>query len=845
MKTWICLSLSILLFIETNAQEVEKLVSCDGDMIPLFSQSFNALDAPDIRSMLYDINPGILPEGDYLSYSIFSTDGSRIFLANRYTDNVSVFNWNGMQVDTNLSVGDYPSAVAVSDEYLLVACQFSDQLWIFDLEDYSLIDTLPTAEQPCRIHVSNDQQTAFVACDINDICHVIDLNTLDVELDIPSFPIYLQTFSWSTQSSRNWAKYNDFVVDPADNYLLIHDGSDYIKYFDISNGSVYQEISISSPRAIALSGDGNRLLCAANPDGTARVYQIELASASITEEITVSGFMLQTNEIVVNQDGNKAFIGTNNNSSTLVRFDSQDFVNFSQTYTPFWMGVSHDHQYAISGQYRFSVLDFENETITDQVLGYNQSFGCVSPVDYHAFGCDPLLFEGGHFNDFSDPENIDFRGTSLSGDLPEGDAPTRVALTNSRSKAVCVNNLSYNCSIINSLSQEVEAVVDLGEACYDVEITPDDQWAVAGGYNNNTVKIIDINNHELAAEIYTGQRPMEISISPDGQYAYAGNIKSNTLSMIELDGENSSVITSKYCGVIGVYIPFFGVRSDVEVSADGSLVLVAASFDDQVNIFDTEAQDFVASLDVGDFPLSIAMTDDGQYACVSNLFEHNLSILEMDGANTTVMTNVEITGDYPVEVEYNPHDSLFYVITYQNKRIHKIRPQTGEVLESLYYNQYGTIFQLDFTDAGEPVVLAQGDEDHPSAIIFQDTEYELPAVPAAFDMIPNDYFAAVAMPGPDFVSLVELLVIPGMEEKGPGQQNTFSIFPNPASEKIQIRSDRVFEEVRIFNTAGRLVYEGVPYSQEIDLDISRYENGMYFVLIRNRNTTQKQSFVKQ
>ncbi|MDZ7740755.1 MAG: T9SS type A sorting domain-containing protein [Bacteroidota bacterium] len=772
-------------------------------------------------------------------------DGLKVFLANRYTDNVSVFDWNSMTVDTNLSVGDYPSAVAVSDNYLLVACQFSDQLWIFDMNDYSLIDTIPTAEQPCRIQISHDQQKAFVACDIDDICHVIELGTFEILLSIPAFPIYLQTFSWATQSSRNWAKYNDFVVDPGDDYLIIPDGSDHVKYFDIEDGSLYQQTDIDSPRALALSGDESSLVCAANPDGTARVYQLDPATGNITKEVAISGFSLQTNEIVANQDGSKAFIGTNNNSSTLVRFDTQDFINFSQTYTPFWMDVSYDHLYAISGQYRFSVLDFENETITGQVLGYNQSFGCISPVDYHAFGCDPLLYEGGHFNDFSDPDNIDFRGSSLSGELPEGDAPCRVALTHSRAKAMSVNNLSYNCSIINTLNNEVEAVIQLGEACYDVEITPDDKWAVIGGYNNNTVKIVDINTHELAAEIYTGQRPMEISISPDGQYAYAGNIKSNTLSMIELDGENSSVLSSKYCGVIGVYIPFFGVRSDIEVSPDGSLVLVAASFDDQVNIFDTSTRDFIASVDVGDFPLSIAMTDDGQYACVSNLFEHNLCILEMDGANTTVMTYTEINGDYPVEVEYNPVDSLFYVITYQNKRIHKIRPETGEVVESVYYNPYGTIFQLDFTDAGEPVVLAQGDEDHPSALIFQEMEYELPAVPAAFDMAASDYFAAVAMPGPDFVSLVELMIVPGMEEKPAGEQGSFSIYPNPAWDKIQIRSELACEEIRIFDAGGRLVYENTWHPGNPEVDVSHLENGMYFVIARSGKQTKKLSFVKQ
>ncbi len=91
-------------------------------------------------------------------------------------------------------------------------------------------------------------------------------------------------------------------------------------------------------------------------------------------------------DVAVNYDGTKAFIGIGNNSSAIVRFETSDFVTFSQTYTPFWMTTSSDHQYAVSGQYRFSIMDFETESMVDQLQGYTQDFGCISPVENKVIG---------------------------------------------------------------------------------------------------------------------------------------------------------------------------------------------------------------------------------------------------------------------------------------------------------------------------------------------------------------------------------------------------------------------------------------------------------------------------
>ena len=833
----------MLLTANSFAQKYHQQTDPNGDTEILQSKVYHAQNAQTLNRELMPVNPGMDPEGDYLSYSIFSNDGSKVFQANRMTDNISVFDWETMDLITNISVGDYPNALAVTDDYLLVACQFADKLWVVDLSDYSIVDSLETAEQPCRVHVNSDGSKAFVACDIDDICHVVDLQSMTVEMDITGFPIYLQKYSWSAQSSRNYIKYSDFVVSPDNQYLITIDGSDYLQYFNTSTGAIDHEVDMPSGRAVALSGDGSRVIAVALPDGTAKTYQIDLAGATIETEVEISGYGLYTNAVVSNMDGTKAFVGTNNNSSTLVNFDTQDFTNFSQTYSPFWMGVTHDHAYAISGQYRFSILDFETESITDQLFGYNQSFGSVSPVDYHVFSNDPIIYEGAYFFDITDPENIDLRGDMISGEAPEGDAPFRSAFDAASGMGVSVNNLSRNASIINVEDQATEAWVELGEACYDVEMTPDGNWTMAGGYNNNTVKIIDMQNQELATEVATGQRPMEIIMSQDGQHAYAGNIKSNTLSVIELDGANSQVITSEPCGVIGVYTPFFGVRSDIELSADGSLILVAASFDDEVNVFDTQSNEFIASVAMGDFPLSIAMTDDGAYACVSNLFDHNISILEMDAANTSLMTTTELTGDYPVEVEYNPHDGHFYVITYWNSRIHKIDPATGDVVDQMNYSAYGTIFQVEFDETGNPLILSQGDEGTDPQLIYGEYSWSLSGTPSQFEYNEGDLYALVTIPGPDYVDIIDLGVISGTNETIGA--SGLSLYPNPADDFLLMDAKDVVKKVEVFDMQGRNVKAFKPNNKKLVLNISELPAGNFVLKVQTSKGKMVKKFVKK
>jgi YVTN family beta-propeller protein len=786
----------------------------------------------------FNLDPGVLPEGDYMGNCTFTPDGQRIILTNRITNVVTIWDWNSMDVLSNIFVGEYPSCVAANNEFAVIGCQFADSVYIINLSDYSIAAILPTAEQPSGIQLSPDGNTAYVACDIDDVCMVIDLPTLNVSGQINDFPIYLQTFSWAAQVGRNWVKYNGFVVLPDGNSIAISDPDGDVVFFSTQTYLETGRISIESPRAVSLSGDGNYLLCASNPNNTCTVHQIDLSDLSIKHTVEVSGNYLATNAIVGNQDGSKAYIGTGNNTSTLIRFETEDFISFTNTYTAFWLGISHDHQYAVSGQNRFSIIDFDSETIVDQHLGLNQSFGTVSPVSNHVFGYDPLRFEGAYFFDFTDPSDIEYRGYRLSGLDPEGDTPGSVAISPDGTKAVSINNLSYNCSVINLETMETEAVIDLEEACYHVKITPDGQWAVCGGYNLNTIKILDLSDNSLATTVYTGQRPMVIELSPDGQYAYVGNIKQNTLSKVELDGANSSLVTSVPCGVIGVYMPFYGLRSAVIANPDGNSVLVAASFDDKVKVFDTQTNQIVASLSTGDFPLDIAFNEDGNLACVINVFDNTFNILSIDGASSSVLYQNSINGQYPVDVSYNAEDGLFWICTSGGKNINKVDPFTGDLVEVIYYS--GVPFHTAFDPQGIAIIQIQGSDNVEHKVLYGEHEFVLPGNAAPLSYTTSAAMLGVPIPGPDYLSMIDLSVYQGINESAMNED--IFIYPVPAGERLFMRSKLKYEFIEIINSEGKMVLKSDDFEEE-GLDISMLEAGLYILKVTGRNLSVSRRFV--
>lgn len=718
------------------------------------------MDLNAFRSQVTDINVGIDPEGDYMLRSVFSTDGSKVFLVTGYTDNITVYDFENMTTTVIGDLFNYPADIAVTDDYAVVGC-LGSVIYVIDLSDNSIAETFAYSGdgQAVVVETSPDGNYAYVAFDVTDQLTKIDLNNLEIDNTFNNFPVKLLTFSWLATGGRTTFQYSRFVVSPDGGHLIVGDDDNSVLFVSTINGAVDYTISgIPKCNVVGLSGDGSKTIAVSynSTNSELKVFQIDNMTHTVTGSIDITGYTLGTYEVGVNYDGTKAYLGISNNSSCLVRFNSSDFVIYNQHLRPFWIGTSPDHNYAVHGQYNFAVFDFENETFTDNYPGFSQSFGAVSPVDFKLIGYDPLRYEGVYFYDCSDPENIVYNGKSLAGKIPEGDTPYRVAVSPDGTKAVSVNGISETISIINLQTYTVDTVMDMGENCWEVAITHDSKWAILGGYDLNTIKIVNLQTLEFVKSVYTGSRPMMLQISPDDNYVYVGNLKGNSVSIVRLDGENSEVLKTIPTGVIGISYAAFGVKSGVELDPTGKYLLVAASFNNKVQVIDVEQQQVVTNLPVGTFPLQIAFDSTGEYAAVTNMNSNNFSIIHVDGAASSVVGTFSSGGQFPLRLAYNPVTNEFGIINYTSKTVVNVDAQTGSINSTDHYAAFGTPMQIKYDTEGKPLVLTMGDPNMESQLVKDLSEtVELPDVPTYFGYCPEKNSVVVCMPGNDHISYIE------------------------------------------------------------------------------------------
>lgn len=797
----------------------------------------------------FDVDPGIDPEGDYLGWIVFTRDGERVIVTNRLTDNITIFDWASMNVLANVDVGDYPGGLAVTDSHIVVACAFSDEVYIIGLDDYS-IDTvfvLPVGQQPWVVRTSPDGSRAYVACDISNTCEIFNLQTYTHEFTIVDFPVALVSYGWNSENGRNGVTFTNFEVTRDGAHLIVGDWEDTLFFYDAMSGAVDDFIvGVPDCPVVGLSGDGSRAV-AVSLTNPAVLHQVDLTSHTVTSSVTITGHTISmAYEVAVNFDGSKAYVGVSNNESALARFATSDFVLFSQTYTAYWIGTSPDHSLAISGQYRFSIIDFASETMIGQYQGNTQYRGAVSPVGTRVVGFDPYRHEGVYFYDYANPAAPQYRGTTNSGDEPEGDAPRRIAITPDGTKAIVTNVLSDNITIIDLASYLVDTIIPIGDRVQNVAITADGLYAVICGFNTNSVQILDLATNEIVADVPTNTRSGVVSISPDDHYAYIGNISSNTVSVVELAGAASSEIAEMGCGVIGVVWAAYGVSSDVEINPAGDYVLVAASFDNQVKVIDTVTNTVVASITVGEFPIQIDFDSSGYYATITNAFSDDFSIIHVDGASSSLVGTFA-GGDYPMRLAYNAIQDEMGIGHYLAKTLVHVNPRTGGVISTDYYTSYGSLIQVIFDEFGEPIVLT-GPITGAAGHLHRGTDViPLPAAPSYFDYSPIVQKAAVAMPGPDFVTVIEW--------EGPAVKEVVTIpltgsakirapAPNPCRDRLTIHMEipqpRIMS-ASVYDVIGRKIIDLVhdlPVSGLFDLTWSgrdemgrRINPGVYQIVI--------------
>jgi len=352
----------------------------------------------------------------------------------------------------------------------------------------------------------------------------------------------------------------------------------------------------------------------------------------------------------------------------------------------------------------------------------------------------------------------------------------------------------------------------------------------ANGTNGNSIGIINSNNYTLENTIFIGSEPTILAISDDGQYIYSGFEGSSTVRRFNVITQSADIQFP--LGTDDSTGSFYA--DDIEVMP-GQPTTIAVS---RMNIGFSPRHEGVAIFDNEVMRSTTTQDHTGsnkiEFADASNLFGFNNETTEF-GLRRLSVNSGGITETNVVSNILSGFDVDFI---YNNNRIYS---SEGKVVDTS--NDPFVLGQ--FVNANGPVVYDTNNNlvcyasfdfsgnikfqrFNPNTYIIQDNLEISEASGTVKNIITcgNDCYA--------FNTSDDQIIIVKEQNLGvsPFENDLkISIYPNPTSDYITIRSQTIIKNVQIVNIDGSIIKYLNPLNGKIDL--SDLNNGLYFIKIIN------------
>ncbi|MEL6429586.1 MAG: cytochrome D1 domain-containing protein [Planctomycetota bacterium] len=588
------------------------------------------------------------PEGDMPRDAAFTSDGERILVVNRDTDNVTVFDFATRTVVATIAVGDFPVDVELSPngQFAAVPNLLDDTVSIIDVASLSVTATVPVTQtsgegQPYRV--------AFDAGTGHAVVSVID-DAIDSRFSVidPTAGVELRSFTTSSHGAYGFFGtpesaifgnlFTDWALSPDGAYVLVPDrGGDVLNSYDVATGALLASVPVGDvPSYVDISEDGSTAACTLSGTLDALVVLATNGGApTITGTVptSVSAFDPQ---VRITPSGTEAVVGVQN----AIEFFSLGTLSGLGTVSTGTVGdleFTSDDQYLVVSNFTTRVIDLATRSVVRSLSLAPSYDAAISPVSPRYVSLNNRFREDVHFYGV-DGSLASVLGTELTGSAPEVDAPRRMAATPDGTR-VLVAGLTSNSVVERDLTPGggVTAVYPVGLRVWEVAVDPAGTTAVVTSMDSSTVQILDLATGTVATTLSISTRPTEIAISPDGTRAYVTTVAgTDRLHFIDLAGAASAVTGSIPTGQLGSLLYNYNQSSGIALSPDGATLAVCVSFDDELLLVDTQSQTEIVRVPVGDFPLRAAWSADGSSLYVGCPFDDTVQRVDFAGASSSV-----------------------------------------------------------------------------------------------------------------------------------------------------------------------------------------------------------------
>ncbi|WP_419661177.1 hypothetical protein Dvar_15980 [Desulfosarcina variabilis str. Montpellier] len=279
--------------------------------------------------------------------------------------------------------------------------------------------------------------------------------------------------------------------------------------------------------------------------------------------------------------------------------------------------------------------------------------------------------------------------------------------------------------------------LEVGDTPYGVAVTPDGNQVLVTLLESDALVFINTSDFSQIVEtLPVGSAPHGVAVDPKGSYAYVANYDNNTVSQVSLS-------TRTIVETIDVGEGPWGVAARYDEENSTPVVYVTNYNDGTVSVIGEDNE--ITTINVGDDPIGVAVTPDGNYAYVANSEDNSVSIIDTDDESVTDTLYVDdgpwgvavgAQGDY-VYVTNNYSDTVTVIQTSDNTIYRTFNVGDGPCgvsapingMFAYVVNQYdGSISRIDMDDESvEDYLTDQTDDAASIGVFIGDTKPSAPS----------------------------------------------------------------------------------------------------------------------
>lgn len=180
--------------------------------------------------------------------AVLNADGSRLYVANSYTNNVMALDPRTPSLLATIGVDLHPYALALDENArrLYVANYDSDNLSVIDTDTHQLTATIPLGMIPTALAADEGAGRVYIANASSDSVYVVEGARVVKEIGVGRHPVDL---------ARDASSNRLFIANRADGTLSIVNGSDFSVRTTQPITRVLTTVAVDSLRARVFAGD--------------------------------------------------------------------------------------------------------------------------------------------------------------------------------------------------------------------------------------------------------------------------------------------------------------------------------------------------------------------------------------------------------------------------------------------------------------------------------------------------------------------------------------------------------------------------------------------------------------